>query len=206
MQTVKGFGIINKTKVDVFLELTCFFCNSTDVSNLISGSSAFSKSRLNIWKLMVTYNWSLAWRILSITLLLLSLHLSTLSAVISPVISSSILGTYWLESSSFSVINFCLFMMFMGFSMQEYWSGFPFPSTVDHVLSELSTMTHWYWVALHSMAHSFIELYKAVVHMIILLVFLIVVFILSALWWRKIRGLCKLPDGRDWLWGNWVLF
>ena len=58
-----------------------------------------------------TYCWSLAWRILSITLLLLSLHLSTLSAVISPVISSSILGTYWLESSSFSVIIFCLFMM-----------------------------------------------------------------------------------------------
>ena len=127
-----------------------------------------------------------------------SLH----SAVISPLISSSILGTYWLGSSSFSVITFCLFMMFMGFSMQEYWSGFPFPSPVDHVLSEFSTMTHSYWVALHSMAHSFIELYKAVVHMIILLVFLIVVVILSALWWKRIRGLWKFSDGRDWLRGE----
>ena len=45
-------------------------------------------------------------------------------------------------SSSFSVISFCLFIVFMGFSRQESWSGLPFPSLVDHVLSELSTMTH----------------------------------------------------------------
>ena len=48
--TVKGFGIVNKAKVDVFLELSCFFDDSADVCNLISGSSAFSKSSLNIWK------------------------------------------------------------------------------------------------------------------------------------------------------------
>ena len=54
------------------------------------------------------------------------------------------------------------FMLFIGFSRQEYWSGFPFPSPVDHVLSELSTMTHLSWVALHRIAHSFIELVKAV--------------------------------------------
>ena len=54
----------------------------------------------------------------------------------------------------------------MGFSRQEYWSGFPFPSPVDHVLSGLSTMTHLSWMALQSMAHSFIELGKAVVHVI----------------------------------------
>ena len=48
--TVKGFGIINKAEVDVFLELSCFFYDPTDVGNLISGSSAFSKSSLNIWK------------------------------------------------------------------------------------------------------------------------------------------------------------
>ena len=53
----------------------------------------------------------------------------------------------------------------MGFSRQEYWSGLPFPSPVDHVLSELSTMTHLSWVTLHDMAHSF-ELDKAVVHVI----------------------------------------
>ena len=53
IHTVKGFGIVNKAEVDVFLELSCFFDDQTDVSNLISGSSAFSKSSLNIWKFMV---------------------------------------------------------------------------------------------------------------------------------------------------------
>ena len=53
IHTVKGFGIVNKAEVDVFLEFTCFFYDSTDVSNLMSGSSAFSKSSLNIWKFMV---------------------------------------------------------------------------------------------------------------------------------------------------------
>ena len=51
--TVKGFGVVNKAEVDVFLELFCFFNDPTDVGNLISGSSAFSKSSLNIWKFMV---------------------------------------------------------------------------------------------------------------------------------------------------------
>ena len=51
--TVKGFGVITKTEVYVFLEFSCFFYDPTDVVNLISGSSAFSKSSLNIWKLMV---------------------------------------------------------------------------------------------------------------------------------------------------------
>ena len=64
---------------------------------------------------------------------------------------------------------FCLFVLFMGFSRQEYQSGLPFPSPVDHVLSELSTMTHLSWVALHCMAHSFTELDKAVVHVICLI-------------------------------------
>ena len=54
----------------------------------------------------------------------------------------------------------------MGFLGQEYWSGLPFPSPVDHILSELSTITCLSWVALHDMAHSFIELDKAVVHVI----------------------------------------
>ena len=47
------FGIVNETKVDVFLELFCFFDDPTDVGNLISGSSAYSKSSLNIWKFVV---------------------------------------------------------------------------------------------------------------------------------------------------------
>ena len=50
---VKGFGIVNKTEVNVFLELSCFFDDPTDVANLISGSSAFSKFSLNIWKFLV---------------------------------------------------------------------------------------------------------------------------------------------------------
>ena len=50
---VKDFGILNKAEVDVFLELTSFFNDPVDVGNLISGSSAFSKSHLNIWKFMV---------------------------------------------------------------------------------------------------------------------------------------------------------
>ena len=50
---VKGFGVVNKAEVDIFLELSCFFNDPTDVGNLISGSSAFSESSLNIWKFMV---------------------------------------------------------------------------------------------------------------------------------------------------------
>ena len=69
IHTVKGFGIVNKAEVDVFLELSSFFDNPTDVGNLISGSSAFSKSSLNIWKIMVHILLNLAWRILCITLL-----------------------------------------------------------------------------------------------------------------------------------------
>ena len=53
IHTVKGFGIVNKAEVDAFLELSCFFDDPADVGNLISGSSAFSKSSLNIWKLIV---------------------------------------------------------------------------------------------------------------------------------------------------------
>ena len=51
--TVKGFGIVNKAEIDVFLELSCFFYDPMDVGNFISGSSAFSKFSLNIWKFMV---------------------------------------------------------------------------------------------------------------------------------------------------------
>ena len=53
IHTVKGFGIVNKAEIDVFLELSCFFDAPTDVGNLISGSSAFCKSSLNIWKFLV---------------------------------------------------------------------------------------------------------------------------------------------------------
>ena len=53
IHTVKGFGMVNKAKVDVFLELSCFFDDPADVGNLVSGSSVFSIPSLNIWKFMV---------------------------------------------------------------------------------------------------------------------------------------------------------
>ena len=53
IQTVKGFGIVNKAEIDIFLELSCFIHDPTDVGNLISGSSTFSKSSLNIWNFTV---------------------------------------------------------------------------------------------------------------------------------------------------------
>ena len=73
---------------------------------------------------------------------------------------------YWeptdLGSFSFSILSFCLFILFLGFSRQEYWSGLPFPSPVYHILSNLSTMTCQSWVAPWAWL-SFIELDKAVV-------------------------------------------
>ena len=53
IHTLKGFGIVNKAKIDVFQELSCFSNDPTDVGNLISSSSAFSKTNFNIWKFMV---------------------------------------------------------------------------------------------------------------------------------------------------------
>ena len=53
IRTVKGFSVINEAEIDVFLELSCFFDDPVDVGNLICGSSAFSKTRLNFWKFLV---------------------------------------------------------------------------------------------------------------------------------------------------------
>ena len=93
---------------------------------------------------------------------------------------------YWtptdLGSSSFSILSFCLFILFMGFSRQEYWSGLPFPSPVHHLLSDLSTMTHLPWVAPQAWL-GFIELDKAVVLVWLdWLVFCQYGFSVSALW------------------------
>ena len=75
---------------------------------------------------------------------------------------------YWTPSdpgdSPFGVKSFCPFKQFMRFSQQVQWGGLPFPPPGDHILSELSTMTHLSWVALHGMAHSFIELCKPLHH------------------------------------------
>ena len=69
IHTVKGFGIVNKAEIYVFLELSCFFIDPADVGNLISGSSAFSTTSLNIWKFLVHVLLKPSLRILSITLL-----------------------------------------------------------------------------------------------------------------------------------------
>ena len=66
---VEGFGIVNKAEIDVFLELSCFFHDPADVANLISGSFAFSKTSLNIWKFSVHVLLKPGLEILSITLL-----------------------------------------------------------------------------------------------------------------------------------------
>ena len=77
-------------------------------------------------------------------------------------ISSSILGTYRPGEFLFQYPIILFFILFMGFSRQEYWSGLPFPSPVDHILSDLSTMTCPSWVAPQAWL-SFTELAKAVV-------------------------------------------
>ena len=89
-----------------------------------------------------------------------------------PLISSSILGTDQPGEFIFHCPVFLPFHIVHGFSRQEYWSGLPFPSPGDHVLSELSTMTRPSWVALPGMANSFIELDKAVIHVVSLVSFL----------------------------------
>ena len=86
------------------------------------------------------------------------LCLFILSGAISLLFSSSTLGTYWPGEFIFQCHTFLPFHTVHGFSRQEYWSGLPFLSLVGHFLSELSAMTHLSWVALHGMAHSFIEL------------------------------------------------
>ena len=95
-------------------------------------------------------------------LFLLLLHPFILSGVISPLISSSILGTYWPVEFLFQYPIILPFHTVHGVSRQESWSGLPFPSPVDHILSALSTMTHPSWVAPQAWL-SFIELEKAVV-------------------------------------------
>ena len=99
---------------------------------------------------------------------------------------------YWastyLGSLSFSVISFCLFILFVGFSRQEYWSDVALSSPVYQVLPELSAVTHLSWVALHGTTHSFIELDKAVVHVISL-----VSFLCFSLWF----SLCLPSDEKD---------
>ena len=104
---------------------------------------------------------------------------------------------YWaptdLGSSSFSILSFCLLILFMRFSRQEYWSGLPFPSPVDHILSDLSTWpAHLGWP--HTAWLSFIELDKAVIHVIRLTSFL----------WLWFQCICPLMPSRNTYHLTWV--
>ena len=109
IHTVKGFGIVNKAEVDVFLELPCSFNEPTDVSNLISGSSAFSKSSLFIWKFSV-HCWSTveAWRILSITLL--AYEMSTIVSSYCNSLEQSRPGLF--DSDTFFFFTVCMHFYF----------------------------------------------------------------------------------------------
>ena len=113
IHTVKGFGVVNKAEVDVFLQFPCFLDEPKDVGNLISCSSAFSKSSLNIWKFMVHILWTLIWRILSISLLACAAAAKSLQ--LCPTLCDPIGG---IPPGS----------PIPGILQQERWSGLPFPS------------------------------------------------------------------------------
>ena len=90
-------------------------------------------------------------------------NLFILSGAIYLFFPSSILNTFWLGGLIFLCHIFLPFILFMGFSQQEYWSNLPFPPPVDHVMLELSTVIHLSWVALHGI-HNLIELCKPLHH------------------------------------------
>ena len=138
---------------------------------------------------------------------LLWLHPFILSGVISPLISSSILGTYWPGEFLFQYPIILPFILFMGFSRQEYWNGLPFPSPVDHILSNLSTMTHPSWVAPRAWLSS-IELDEAVVLVWLdWLVFCEYGFSVFALWCPLATPTILLGFLLPWAWGisSWLL-
>ena len=132
---------------------------------------------------------------------LLWLSLFIPSGDISLLFSSSILDTYWPGEFKYQCPIFLHFHMFMGFSRQEYWSVLAFPSPVDHVLSELSTMTRPSWVAPQAWL-SFIELDKAVVLVWLdWLVFCDYGFSVSALWCPLTTPTVLLGFLLPWSWG-----
>ena len=118
--TVKGFGIVNKAEIDVFLELSCFFHHPVDVGNLISGSSAFSKTSLNIWKFMVH--------------VFLKPGLENFEHYPPPTAAAAAAAANLLQScpTLYDPIDGLLpGSSVPGFSRQEHWSALPFPSPGD---------------------------------------------------------------------------
>ena len=145
-------------------------------------------------------------------LILLWLCLFILPGVSSPLTSSSILGTYRPGEFIFQCPIFLPFHTVMVFSRQECWSGLSFLSPVEQILSEISPMNRSSWMALHGMVHGFIELDKAVVHVIRWLVFCDCGFqsvcplmekdkrLMEASWWERLteRETGSCSDG----WGH----
>ena len=142
IHTVKGFGIVNKAEIEVFLELSCFFDDPSDVGNLLSGSSAFSKTSLNIWKFTVHVllkpglenfehyftsmrdecNCVVVWTFFGINIY--NCYLS----VISCAYILSCFSCVRLFATPRTVAHQA--PLSMGFPRQEYWNGFPFPSQI----------------------------------------------------------------------------
>ena len=108
IHTVKGFSIVNEAEVDVFLEFSCFFCDPVDVNNLISGSSAFSKSSLNIWKLLI--------------------HILLKPAAVAAAAAAAAKSLQSCPTLCDPIDGSPPGSPILGFSRQEHWSGLPFPS------------------------------------------------------------------------------
>ena len=135
---VKGFGVVNKAETDVFLELSCFFDDPADVGNLISGSFAFSKSSLNIWKLTVH--------------VLLKPSLENFEHYFASVESESEVAqlcptplTPWTVSHQAPSS--------MEFSRQEYWSGLSFPSPGDLPDPGIKPVSHSLQTDVYHLSH-----------------------------------------------------
>ena len=141
IHTVKGIGIVNKAEVDVFLELSCFFDDPEDVGNLISGSSAFCKTSLNIWKF--TVHVPLKPGLENFDYYFASVWHECNCAVVWAFFGIAFLWD-WNENWPFPVL----------------WPLLSFPNLLVRFI-RLSTMARLSWVTPPGMAHSFIELDKA---------------------------------------------
>ena len=129
--TVKGFGIVNKAQIDVFLELSCFFHDPVDVGNLISGTLPFLKAAWTSRSSWFTYCWSLAWRILSILLHCLSLELEWKLTFSSPVATAEFPKLAGILSAALS---------------QHHLSGFSFLKLHKKTYHKLWCLKHLFFI------------------------------------------------------------
>ena len=146
VHTVKGFGTVNKAEIDVFLELSCFFYDRTDVGNLTSASSSFSKSSLNIWKFLVHVLLKPAKSLQLCPTLCEPIDSSPPGSAVPGMLQARVLewvaiafSNAWRWKKKVKSLS-CVQLLAtpwtpayqappsMGFSRQEYWSGVPLPS------------------------------------------------------------------------------